>query len=35
MVVMLGFALGGALMQTYAPHASSIGEVIRHYLERR
>jgi hypothetical protein len=34
-VVMLGFALGGALMQTYAPHATSIGEVIRHYLDKR
>jgi len=32
---MLGFALGGALMQTYAPHATSIGEVIRHYLDNR
>jgi len=32
---MLGFALGGALMQTYAPHATSIGEVIRHYLNNR
>ena len=30
--VMLGFALVGALMQTYAPRATSIGEVIRHYL---
>jgi hypothetical protein len=32
---MLGFALGGALMQTYAPYATSIGEVIRHYLDNR
>jgi hypothetical protein len=34
-VVMLGFALGGALMQTYAPRATSIGEVIQHYLDHR
>jgi len=30
--VMLGFALVGALMQTYAPRATSMGEVIRHYF---
>jgi hypothetical protein len=34
-VVMLGFAIGGALMQTYAPRATSIGEVIQHYLDHR
>jgi hypothetical protein len=34
-VVMLGFALAGALMQTYAPHASTMGEVIQHFLGNR
>src|SRR5262249_38416438 len=33
--VVLGFALAGALMQTYAPNANSIGQAIRHFIESR